>query len=676
MFAAINLFLTGAANAIDSFFNNVTLLLSTGSTNGAQNNTFLDSSSNNFTITRNGNTTQGTFTPFSQTGWSDYFPGSGSYATVPASSDFAPGTGDFTVDGWIFTGSSTLQTIFSQTVSGTNYFVVEANAPTNRIQITTTASGGGTAITSAATLVLNSWNYFCVSRTSGTITVWCNGSAGTPTTNTNNLTNTTYVPTIGTYSHATTTNVLIGYLSNLRYLKGTAISGATVPTAPFATNTANQSLLTCASNSFADINTTLSAKTLTITGTPSVQAFFPFVPTSAYSTSVVGGSGYFDGSGDYLALPNNSIPLSNSDFTVELWVYPLTNTKVNIVGGQGDAATAAGTSFVFYINTANTSDVYVGSTSYSVTSPTVPINQWNHVAYVRTGGTFSSFLNGVRVGTVGTLGTSSVNAGSTTYPPCIGAYSNGTFFLNGYISGCRLIKGSGGYNAASSTITIPTAPPTAITNTAFLTNFTNAGIFDAAAKNDLETVGNAQVSTTQAKFGTTSMYFDGTGDYLLSPNTLSGNFGTGDFTVEFWFYCGAQSTSYATQIGTLDSATIANSWRFGTQLAGAAGVYFSYNNGTTTTDITFTTTNYNNSAWHYAAVTRSGTTVRAYIDGNQVGTNQTVSANFTARRIVVGAELYTPTYYNGYLDEIRVTTGFARYTGTTMTVPTSAVPVQ
>jgi hypothetical protein len=55
----------GAAPTTDPFFNQTTLLLHGDGTNGAQNNTFLDSSSNTFTITRNGNTTQGTFSPFS-----------------------------------------------------------------------------------------------------------------------------------------------------------------------------------------------------------------------------------------------------------------------------------------------------------------------------------------------------------------------------------------------------------------------------------------------------------------------------------------------------------------------------------------------------------------------------------------------------------------------------------
>jgi hypothetical protein len=92
---------TAIAVAVDEFFNRVTLLLPGDGTNGAQNNTFLDSSTNNFTITRNGNTTQGTFSPFSQTGWSNYFDGSGDYLSMPtASSPIA--NEDFTIECWYY----------------------------------------------------------------------------------------------------------------------------------------------------------------------------------------------------------------------------------------------------------------------------------------------------------------------------------------------------------------------------------------------------------------------------------------------------------------------------------------------------------------------------------------------------------------------------------------------
>ena len=83
MTGILNILAGSIAAAIkDGYFNLVSLLLPGNGTNGAQNNTFLDSSSNNFTITRNGNTTQGTFSPFSQTGWSGNFNTSTTYLTV------------------------------------------------------------------------------------------------------------------------------------------------------------------------------------------------------------------------------------------------------------------------------------------------------------------------------------------------------------------------------------------------------------------------------------------------------------------------------------------------------------------------------------------------------------------------------------------------------------------
>ena len=71
----------------DPYFQYNSILLPGQGTNGAQNNTFLDSSTNNFTITRNGNTTQGTFTPFSQAAgyWGNYFDGTGDYFTSSTS---------------------------------------------------------------------------------------------------------------------------------------------------------------------------------------------------------------------------------------------------------------------------------------------------------------------------------------------------------------------------------------------------------------------------------------------------------------------------------------------------------------------------------------------------------------------------------------------------------------
>ena len=97
---------SGSAVSTDPFFNRTTLLLPGTGTNGAQNNTFLDGSTNNFTITRNGNTTQGTFSPFSQTGWGNYLSGSSQYLTWSPTSSTAFGTAAFTVETWIYLTSA------------------------------------------------------------------------------------------------------------------------------------------------------------------------------------------------------------------------------------------------------------------------------------------------------------------------------------------------------------------------------------------------------------------------------------------------------------------------------------------------------------------------------------------------------------------------------------------
>jgi len=93
--------------AVDPYFYSVTSLLHGDGTNGGQNNTFLDSSTNNFTITRNGNTTQGSFSPFSQTGWSNFFDGTGDSIKISSgiTNQFAPGSA-FTCEGWFYLNNS------------------------------------------------------------------------------------------------------------------------------------------------------------------------------------------------------------------------------------------------------------------------------------------------------------------------------------------------------------------------------------------------------------------------------------------------------------------------------------------------------------------------------------------------------------------------------------------
>jgi hypothetical protein len=250
-------------------------------------------------------------------------------------------------------------------------------------------------------------------------------------------------------------------------------------------------------------------------------------------------------------------------------------------------------------------------------------------------------------------------------PVTIAGSSIGSQLLTGYISNVRVIKGSGPYSSANSTITVPTAPLTAITNTSLLCNFTNAGIFDAATINNAQTVGNAQVSTTQAKFGTTSMYFDGTGDWLTIIDKPELRFGTAPFTVEFFVYLGATGAAR----GLVAKGTSTTGWLVSTDSSNK--VVFTY----TTSTITSTAA-LSGSQWYHIAVVREGTgsnQTKIYIDGTNDGTG-TVSTDFNQTSIAyVGANRTGGDALNGYIDELRITNGYARYTAN-FTPPTAAFP--
>jgi len=171
-----------------------------------------------------------------------------------------------------------------------------------------------------------------------------------------------------------------------------------------------------------------------------------------------GSSLKFDGTGDYLGLGVNNpdYAFGSGDFTVEGWVYPIDTSASVFFGGQSDLATKSGSSYGFFLYpSGDGTSLYIGSGNKSINSPNPPINQWSHVAFVRNGTNFTSFLNGTIVSTRADIGTSAVNVGSVTYQATIGAFPNGSNDFNGYIDDFRITKGVARY---TSNFTPPTQP--------------------------------------------------------------------------------------------------------------------------------------------------------------------------------------------------------------------------
>jgi hypothetical protein len=637
--------------ATDPLFDLTTLLLQADNApNGAQNNTFIDSSSNNFTITRNGNTTQGSFTPFSATGWGNYFDGTGDNLSL--ASVTAVGNSNATVEFFIYPTDSSLtyRSVFdsrSSTNTDTGFGIFQYGAG---IEV---YGNGLKVVSTTGALNINQWNHVALTRSSGTCQVYVNGIAsGSSATYSSNLTST--IAKIG--DSVNTAFPYIGYISNLRVVIGSVLySGATytVPTASLTAIT-NTSLLTCQSNRFVDNST--NAFAITVNGNTSVQAFSPFAPQYQWTAPVIGGSGYFDGN-DFLTYTYGpELAFGTGDFTVEFWMYPNSNVHQGLL--QGDINAGWG---LFILSGTLYWQSVVNQTNRLVSNVVTYLTPgWQHWALARSSGTLSLYIDGQLITSI---------ADSTNYSDASGTFYIGQapvlgIYANAYLSGLRIVKGTAVYTAA---FTPPTAPPTAITNTSLLLNYTNAGIYDGTMKNNLETVGNAQVNTSIVKYGTGSMAFDGSGDYSYIPSSINFGYGTGDFTIEFWLYL--NSTGLQTILSQLSSNP-----QVRPHIYYSGGVRLYVNGADVITGGAVTV-----STWTHIALSKSATSTKLFINGTQSGSTYTDSNNYGTSSPLIIADYGVPAtgtnMLNGYIDDLRITKGVARYTAN-FTPPTVALPRQ
>ena len=646
------------AVAIDLYAKYVTLLLNGDGTNNAQNNTFVDSSSNNLTVTRYGNATQGSFSPFSQPDgyWGNYFNGS-SYLTEPNAAWMNLGTGNFTIECWVQFSSSvgTTQMFVSNNYNAGNgvggwAFLYRADNTTLKFTCNSNVSYEKTWSPSVGVIY-----HVAVCRSGTDLRLFVDGvQVGTTSTSSDNISDASSTLVVG--SNVSNPYPINGVISNLRIVTSALYTANFTPSTSPLTVVSGTQILTCQSNRF--IDNSVNNATITTSGFPSVQLFSPFNPTAAYSAATNGGSMYNSAVGDGVRFINSTSQFGISgDYTIEFWFYPTAaigdynilfvfsnlNDRVEYASGNGSQYLLYNSAYnLFWLNNGAGGNGFNANMGFNI----VPF-QWNHITISRSGADTRCWTNGtLRVSNW----SSDMNA-DRRYLSVATSYA-GLDVASGYMSGFRLVNGTAVYSGASN-FTPPTTVATNITNTTLLLNFTNAGIYDASGKNTLQTVGDVKISTAQSKFGGSAITFDGTGDYIqVSGTNQIYAFGSGDFTIEFWAYFNATGnmTIYEGRPAVNGAYIRIDYW------SGTLRLYAS-------TAVRITGASVSTGQWYHIALCRSGTATKMFLNGTQTGSTYTDSTTYLtgANRPRIGDGDGGGEGFNGVIDDLRITKGYARY---------------
>ena len=649
-----------------------------------------DSSSNTFTVTNNNSVQWAGTSPYNQTNTvppasttpgSVLFNGTSQYLTVPSNAAFIFGTGDFTIEAWVYLAGGTSGTIFDNRtgISSTQPVFYFSSATVMAYYI-----AGTNFITSGSFTFLNNWVHVALCRASGSTRMFFNGvQTGSTYADTTNY---TASGTVGVGASGWNAgNLLNGYITNLRVVKGTAVYTASFapPTIPLTAISGTSLLLNATTSGTLTTDSSSNNFTVTNTGT---ATFSPLSPITFGSNPNGAGSVLFNGTTQYLSVASNAAFQFTGDFTVECWVYLQKVTGFQVIVGQYPSAGVFG--WMLQMNNSSTMRaIFNNSTSTGAISASTAIlvNTWYHVALTRSGTTVTLWFNGTSVGTSTLSGT----VGTTTDAVWI-ANGGSTDFVQGYITNVRVVNGTALYTA---TFDVPTKPLTAVANTSLLVNTSAGGrIFDISSNgfgitnNATATYSNTvtpfpgvpalrqtNAGTLQAssEFDEVSLpagavAFSGS-NYLNTPASSVLALGTSNFTIELWTYCTSLATNrfFGTNLNTTDSG-------FYMDITSGA---LNFGGWATTSVLTSGQTAVLLNKWTHIAWVRNSGVESVYFNGlSQISVTRSI--NFTSTGgLYIGAagSGHLSSTFQGSISNFRLVNGTAVYTSN-FTPPQSVLP--
>jgi len=171
--------------------------------------------------------------------------------------------------------------------------------------------------------------------------------------------------------------------------------------------------------------------------------------------------------------------------------------------------------------------------------------------------------------------------------------------------------------------------------------------------------GNAKISTTQYKIGSSSLYLDGTANtYIQSASNTDYVLGTGDFTLEGWFYRSGNAgvNQILIDFRTTGSAAVVPTLYLNTTYVPILQV----NGSTVITGSAAVALN----TWTHIAVSRTSGSTTMWVNGASSGSAYTDNNNYIQGPITLGANPAGSSYFTGYMDEVRIVKGVGKYVST------------
>jgi hypothetical protein len=648
----------------------------------AQNNNFVDNSTNASALTSTGTVQVAPNQPFGAlpSGVQNYGStlvdgGTTSYISVPGSTSL--GSGSWTIEAWAY---------FTNTSSSYDGIICTGSQGTMQAYICKGDAGLTDGVGSSAAITYTTtyfqWSHYALVCNGTTMYMYINGVLVGSTARTYIPYGTT--PVIGRRYANLTSYAMNGYISNARIVPGTAVytTAFTPSTTPLSAIT-NTQLLTLQYKNGVNNNTVYDDSAnnlaLTRTGTPTQGTFSPFSMTGATAWSTLLGWGAYG----YLSAPaNTGYDITGGNFTVEFWAnFNTWNTMgssgMTVLGnftnnngwliGFNDGV---GGAMVLTMYSAGSGSATITSTGI-VAGTNFQLGTWNHFALQKSGTMLYFYLNGTMA--YSTTAPASVGAGSAMN---FGIYAQNTNYAgNAYVSysNMRIVKGSVVYATAG--FTVPTAPLSAITNTTLLVFQNNRHLDNSTLAATITPVasGTYPIIQTSSPFLPSvaysastnggSVYFNGTTDYLNTSSNV--NIGTGNFTCEAWLYV----LSAASSPVILGSPTSG-----GLQFAiyGSSGIALATAN--ISIQLSVNNNNIPLNAWTHVVCCRGGTGTNQtsiFVNGARVA-NGTVAASFGNYALQVAA-VVNGSLFNGYISNLQFTNGVDvyGYSNTTITIPTA-----